>query len=178
MEGTEIVSRRQDAKGGSSMQAPKEVLAARALLESVTPLKRDCGRVCGVACCQSDEDGQGGMLLFPGEEALYDPLPPGFSMQQDDGVLQGALLITCAGRCEREKRPLSCRLFPLLPSPEGAVLDQRAWAVCPLMESGIRGLNPDFVQAVNAAGALLYRHPGCAALLSALHAYNERLKMF
>lgn len=48
------------------MELLEPILAARKLLENMTPLKRDCGRACGAACCQSDEDGQGGMLLFPG----------------------------------------------------------------------------------------------------------------
>ena len=29
----------------------------------------DCGLLCGAACCQPDEDGQGGVHLFPGERA-------------------------------------------------------------------------------------------------------------
>ena len=45
------------------------VLTARALLSNLTPLKSDCGRLCGGACCQGDD--ATGMLLFPGEEALY-----------------------------------------------------------------------------------------------------------
>ena len=48
------------------MDPLEAVKQARDLLERVTPLRRDCGGVCGAACCQSDEDGQGGMLLFPG----------------------------------------------------------------------------------------------------------------
>ena len=44
------------------------VLTARALLSNLTPLKSDCGRLCGGACCQGDD--ATGMLLFPGEEAL------------------------------------------------------------------------------------------------------------
>ena len=55
------------------MDALEAVIRARDLLSDVTPLKTDCGRICGGACCQPDEDGQGGMLLFPGEEGLYDP---------------------------------------------------------------------------------------------------------
>ena len=43
---------------------------ARALLENVTPMNRDCGRICGAACCQPDEEGHGGVFLFPGEEEL------------------------------------------------------------------------------------------------------------
>ena len=97
------------------MQALEAVMRARELLQTLTPLRRDCGGVCGAACCAPDEDGQGGMLLFPGEEALYQPLPAGFSLRQDDGVLPGMLLLTCGGVCDRALRPLACRMFPLTP---------------------------------------------------------------
>ncbi|MBE5781754.1 MAG: hypothetical protein E7329_00400 [Clostridiales bacterium] len=158
------------------MNPLEAVQAARALLEAVTPLKLDCGRFCGGACCESDEDGQGGMLLFPGEEALYTPLPQGFSLERDDGVTEGALLLTCDGFCDRSQRPLSCRLFPMLPTRTGAKMDRRAWAVCPLMESGKAGLSKEFVEAVAKAGEILYACPAHAAFLDALHAYNEKLK--
>ena len=160
------------------MKPLEAVLAARDLLETVTPLKNDCGQACGGACCQPDEDGQGGMLLFPGEDTLYEPLPEGFSIREDDAVLPGLKLLTCDGVCERQNRPLSCRLFPMLPTRTGAKMDRRAWAVCPLMESGKRGLNPAFVEAVKEAGRMLYDCPEHAAFLDALHAFNERLKEF
>ena len=160
------------------MDPLKAVRAARELLSSITPLRQDCGRLCGGACCQCDEDGQGGMLLFPGEEALYAPLPRGFSLSRDDGVLPGMLLITCSGACDRAQRPLACRLFPLLPTRTGARLDRRAWAVCPLMEWGSAGLSREFVAAVSQAGEILYACPAHAAFLDALHAYNQQLKHF
>ena len=160
------------------MNPLEAVQAARALLENVTPLTQDCGRFCGGACCESDEDGQGGMLLFPGEEALYDPLPEGFSLEKDDAVMEGVYLLTCDGFCNRSQRPLSCRLFPLLPTRKGSKMDQRAWAVCPLMESGKAGLSQSFVNAVKQAGEILYQCPAHAAFLDALHAYNEKLKQF
>ena len=50
------------------------------------------------------------MLLFPGEEAYYANLP-GYRLLP---TAQGTLLI-CSGQCDRADRPLSCRLFPLLP---------------------------------------------------------------
>ena len=160
------------------MEALEAVVEARGMLADVTPLKRDCGRCCGAACCQPDEDGQGGMLLFPGEERLYDPLPEGFSLLRDDAVVKGAWLLTCGGSCVREDRPLACRLFPLLPTRTGARMDRRAWAVCPLMESGKAGLQPAFVQAAARAGEILYRCPEHAAFLDALHDFNRRLKEF
>ena len=160
------------------MDALEAILFCREILEDVTPLRQDCGRFCGGACCQSDEDDQGGMLLFPGEEALYDPLPEGFSITRDDGVKEGLLLLTCDGECDRSKRPLSCRLFPVLPTRKGAKMDQRAWAVCPLMEHGKAGLSLDFVNAVKKAGEILYACPVHAEFLDALHDYNEQLKQF
>ena len=42
----------------------KEIERARELVENLTPLKNDCGQICGAACCQPDEDGQGGVALF------------------------------------------------------------------------------------------------------------------
>ena len=101
------------------MELREAVAEARRILADVTPLKTDCGRACGGACCQPDEDGQGGMLLFPGEEALYADLPEGFSIREDHAVLPGAKLLICDGFCARENRPLSCRLFPMLPCPPG-----------------------------------------------------------
>ena len=47
------------------------LFAARAKLNTVTPLKRDCGRICGARCCRSLEGEETGMLLFPGEAETY-----------------------------------------------------------------------------------------------------------
>lgn len=157
------------------MDALGAVIAARDLLAGVTPLNGDCGRCCGGACCQSDEDGQGGMLLFPGEEALYRPLPPGFRLETNDQVIPGALLLTCSGQCERDARPLSCRFFPLLPTEDGCVPDRRAWAVCPLMAQGKTGMKKEFVSAVQEAGRILWACPEHRRFLSAIHRFIASL---
>lgn len=160
------------------MQPLDAVKKAREIMASVTPLRRDCGRYCGAACCEADEDGRGGMLLFPGEEMLYDPLPEGFTLLQDDAVKEDALLLSCEGYCDREERPLSCMLFPLLPSRDGPVMDRRGWAVCPLMQSGIGGLQQEFVEAVRQAGDILYACGETAVFLDAIHAYIKKLQSF
>lgn len=160
------------------MEPLEWVIMARQMLEKLTPLRQDCGRYCGGACCQSDEDGQGGMLLFPEEEKLYDPLPEGFLIVPDRAVVPDGKLLICPGECDRAMRPLSCRLFPLLPTGTGCRMDRRAWAVCPLMDAGKKGLMPAFVQAVEQAGRILYECPTHAAFLDAVHQYNERLKQF
>lgn len=146
------------------MTLPDRILLARALLDAVTPLKGDCGRRCGAACCQPDEDGKGGMLLFPGEERLYDPLPAWATLSDSGLRLDGAPLwfFTCEGACDRADRPLACRIFPLTPQagPDGdalsVCLDVRAWPVCPLMPHGTQGLSGAFLAAVQAAMALVW----------------------
>lgn len=166
------------------MDALTAVLRARELLTDVTPLRRDCGLTCGAACCRCDEDGQGGMLLFPGEEALYDPLPEGFTLTADDGVMPGMRLLTCAGSCRRDQRPLACRMFPLTPvliASEGKEqlrvrVDPRAFAVCPLSASGVRGMDAAFGRAVLEAARTLCLCGEHRAYIRALSAYFERLK--
>ncbi len=160
------------------------IRAARALFADVTPLSRDCGRLCGAKCCKPDADGQGGMILFPGEEALYDPAPDWASLSDSDFVIGGAplKLLTCGGTCPRAGRPLSCRIFPLTPvAAEGraaARLDLRAWPVCPLMEYGQKGLSPAFVRAAKEAAALLWRDARCRAYIEALTARLEAYRAF
>jgi hypothetical protein len=117
---------------------------ARNLLENLTPLKTDCGLTCGAACCQPDEDGQGGVRLFPGEAALYEGAD---WARIEDGVL------ICGGRCPRNKRPLGCRIFPLTPARKKSGelfvrIDRRAFAMCPLAPGGRRALDPAFTSQV------------------------------
>ena len=41
------------------------------LLQNATPLRTDCGVLCGKACCKGDD--MAGMLLFPGEPPALQP---------------------------------------------------------------------------------------------------------
>lgn len=137
---------------------------AYALLEDVTPLTTDCGAVCDGRCCRESADSEG-MLLFPGEEALL--ADTDFTIRPADG----GLLLTCNGTCDRTKRPLACRMFPLFPilTEEGrvkAVYDPRGWRMCPLVrECAHVPLDRDFVRAVRRAGRILTTDPACAAFL-------------
>ena len=139
----------------------KEIQQARSLLESVTPLKQDCGEHCGAACCREDPEGEEilGMELFPGERALYPKKANWFRVYQTPG---GEVFV-CKGACPREQRPFACRIFPLAPRVTGAkmsaVIDRRAKVVCPLYSSGKTGLSVEFVQQVERAFALLWENP-------------------
>ena len=149
------------------------VLAARELLSTLTPLKTDCGALCSHACCAGDETT--GMLLFPGEEALFDGcafgrvLPADFSLGG-----QEAKLFVCSGRCERDNRPLACRLFPLFLAflKNGGTkvrMDDRARAVCPLCDYGMTGLDEEFLAAARQAYDILLEDETCRAYLRDLY---------
>ena len=149
---------------------------ARGILEDVTPLKRDCGRVCGARCCEPLEGEETGMLLFPGEEACYAG-QPGWALRD---TAMGRMAV-CSGRCDRAERPLACRMFPLLPVPDRdgkvrALVDLRARAVCPLARQGIEAMDPAFIGAVKEAGECLMADAEQAAFLEALAGEQEELR--
>ena len=141
------------------------ILRAYAALGERTPMLADCGALCGAACCAPDEDGQGGVHLFPGERTLLRDadwcrvLPSGF-----------APVMLCDGTCDRDRRPLGCRIFPLTPvrGRDGrwtVRMDARARAMCPLSRSGLKGLDPAFVRAVRDALRLIAEDPEGDAFL-------------
>ncbi len=147
------------------------VRAARQQLETVHPVKGDCGRLCGHACCLPDETGENGMQLFPYEERLYHETIEGFPFRlvPDSTVLKTGTRLVCEGRCDRPNRPLACRLFPLRLRVNfdaagdhptvAAEIDPRAWAVCPLPEQArMNAFDPAFVKAVEATGNILVRN--------------------
>ena len=83
---------------------------ANRILSDKTPLKKDCGLICGGECCKGDNET--GMLLFPFEKTTLNII-------EKDGVR----LAVCDGSCDRNERPLSCRIFPFFPyvTPEGRI---------------------------------------------------------
>ncbi len=157
------------------------VKKARALLQDVTPLKTDCGKLCAHACCQADDTGKGGMLLFKGEESLYQNQPD-FHIYKNMDVTEKGLLLVCNGTCTRSNRPLSCMLFPLLPKEiEGkikVVKDVRGYIVCPLLQHPLSAFSQTFKDKVKEAGEMLYKVQAHRDFLNALHAFNHDLQSF
>lgn len=163
------------------MTTSERILTARYALEKLTPMKCDCGRTCGAACCHADEDGNGGMLLLPGEESFYSPCPDWAHLTPSQDF-PGQYLFTCNGTCERSQRPLACRIFPLTPRVRrgkiAVELDVRAWPVCPLMEYGLEGMDSAFVAAVREVTVLLCEDKSCREYFEALSSYLEQFEAF
>ena len=95
---------------------------AREYLENITPLKGDCGLLCGSVCCKrpdAESSDNLGMWLFPYEDILYKNNSY-FKVIQADGNCSYPFLLCGYSEdknnfCKREERPLFCRFFPYFP---------------------------------------------------------------
>jgi len=137
----------------------KLYLKLNKILGSKTPLKTDCGVLCGCACCKGDDSI--GMLLFPGEKT---ELTVTFTQS-------GERLAVCNGHCNRDKRPLACRIFPFFPTVDdrGRVFiekDLRANRLCPLLShSDEIVFDRKFFKAFKKVGKLLAKDTECRKFL-------------
>ncbi|MDR3084899.1 MAG: hypothetical protein LBU47_01140 [Christensenellaceae bacterium] len=148
------------------------------LLENAAPLNFDCGKLCDQACCKDDGgDEPNGMLLFPGEAALYAHQGSWMELYDSELLFEGepVKLLVCHLPCPRALRPLSCRIFPLFPFLKGDEIkpgmDLRASALCPLYQSGEIGLSREFTALVGQAGLALLQNEKQKAFLRMLSAH-------
>lgn len=154
------------------MSSLSAVLSARAALSDLTPLLTDCGRLCGFACCKGDE--QTGMLLFPGEEALFAPcafgrvIPAHFELA---GRRRISLSATARAAAKTARWPAACFRFSCISKKTARRTSNSTSAQkpsVPLCDYGIIGLRTEFVAAAKTAYAALMEDDECAAFLRAL----------
>lgn len=118
----------------------------------------NCGRLCDGLCCRGDSQG---MWLYPGEEELFKG-KEGFEICETEGNY-GYPMVICSGECNREDRPLACRIFPAFPlvtEENGKVnieviYDPRA-TMCPLAREK-KPLDRSFIKEVRKAALYLIR---------------------
>lgn len=135
----------------------------------LTPLTVDCGVLCEGACCKGEENQ--GMMLFPYEETILPVIK----------TEAGGILAVCNGSCNRDSRPLSCRIFPFFPTvnEKGRVFiekDYRASNLCPLLEHSDEIIfNPKFFKALKRVGKLLAKDK---EILEFLHNTTEEIDTY
>lgn len=126
------------------------------IMRDVTPLKTDCGVLCGCACCHGEQDD--GMILLPHESARYREADWCRVIRRD-----GMDVLVCCGSCPRDMRPFSCMLFPLRISVKDSgariVMDPLAVPVCPLTDHGLRALDSAFLSAAKRSAGVLLKDP-------------------
>ena len=143
---------------GMTRKQQRSYQTAFRLLRDATPLRTDCGVLCGRRCCKGDDET--GMLLFPGEPTALRVIET-----------EGRRLAVCGGVCDRNERPLSCRIFPFFPfvKADGGVdvrIDPRGKAVCPLVRQAhdVR-FSHRFLHRARRVGQQLCRDGECRACL-------------
>ncbi len=152
------------------------------LLEDVTPLLTDCGRLCKKKCCSLEESGRG-VFLFPGEDKLFAKETSwcrvkGYTGDNMHYTGSEPLMLDCCGRCPRDKRPLVCRLFPMAPylNREGSleiIFDPDAYFICPLSRlEDYEVLNKHFLDRVRQVWLLLMEDE---EIVENVKAYSQRL---
>lgn len=143
------------------------------LLNYITPLDWDCGKLCGAACCMSEGEDMV-IYLLPGEEKVFtkeeDWLTWDFDYAEDYDFPESwhgrVYYVKCktAPICHREMRPLQCRFFPLTPHlTEDGTLHLILSPIelpytCPLIEEKTE-LSPRFIKAVYTVWKHLLRDP-------------------
>ncbi len=145
------------------------------LLDRVSPLKGDCGKLCGAVCCTcTDEDLELGIYLLPGEEKLFtrkeDWLEWSAEQAEDfdfpDSWKGKIYFVKCKTPpfCHRSMRPLQCRFFPLEPHlTQDGILQLILSAVplpysCPIITEKLP-LTEEFIQATYTVWSHLLRDP-------------------
>ncbi len=144
------------------------------LLDAVSPLDCDCGAFCGAACCTAGDDGDMGIYLLPGEEKVFGPEDDWLIVTKEraedyefpDSWHGAVYFVRCKTppHCPREKRPIQCRSYPLLPhlTQDGVLSlvynDLETPYGWPLIEEEIP-LNDDFVEVTQKAWARLIKDP-------------------
>lgn len=129
------------------------------IIKELTPLKSDCGQLCGCACCKGDENT--GMRLFPHEK----------SVMNVKKLENGIRLVVCEGSCDRSSRPLACKIFPFFPTidEKGKIfveLDYRASRLCPMIEHYDEIIfDRRFLKAVKKVGKILSKDEKCREFL-------------
>ncbi len=148
-----------------------------------TPIKADCGQLCGKACCRVEEDITG-MYLFPEENIMLRDMPDGMKLYDTDFEYdygRYADLLTCDGSCDRSRRPLACRIFPLTPyiSEDGElkiIVDPRGKGVCPMARTmKPEDFDPAFVEAVRRAANIILKNRQARLFVEALSRQTDEL---
>lgn len=141
---------------------PKTIKKIWDLLETVTPLRSDCGALCKGACCEPSAAGDG-MILLPGERELMGEYPDRFFSKAFFAGFGEVEFFACDGSCNRATRPFACRVFPLAPrfakGAWGSRMDARGRPVCPLCQGPKGALQKQFILACEEAFQILAQDP-------------------
>ena len=142
------------------------------MLDTVSPVEGDCGRLCGSICCREDPSSREKLYIYllPGEKEYLKEAGCPLKIEKESikehylpkSWGEYVYLADCAGpqECPRQLRPIQCRTFPLAPhfAKKGKLrliyCDESLPYECPLI-AGKMQLSDDFVRTTYKAWELL-----------------------
>ncbi len=127
-------------------------------LLDTNPIDGDCGKLCGSACCKTNDNNMG-IYLLPNEKSLFTGEEKWLTWEEHNArdfdfpsSWQGKVyFINCKGTCPREKRPIQCRTFPLAPHIDSKNKLHVIWETlelpyeCPLIKNKVK-LKSTFIE--------------------------------
>ena len=144
------------------------------LLDRVSVLDFDCGKLCNSICCTKEGSQEMGIYLLPGEDKVQDRKDSWLRWSEEDtddydfpeSWKGKVFFVQCdgPGSCKRNLRPLQCRTFPLAPhiDEEGDLTmvynDLELPYRCPLIDDEMP-LDDRFVKATTTVWKHLIRDP-------------------
>ena len=166
-------------KKSSNAELVKIIQDAYVIIGNLTPIKNaDCGKLCDKICCKGDK---AGMLLFPGEEIIFKEIR-GFYIEKIEYMdTLGINLLLCDGLCNRNMRPLACRIFPAAPNADenNSVTvqpDIRGRRMCPIYD--LKHVDKNFIEAVEKAFELLSKNEKIFSFMKLISDEIGELKRF
>ncbi len=140
-------------------------------LDAVSPVPFDCGEICGSICCQGD-DPETGLYLLPGEEKLFTDSDWKSVEETEYGIF-----VQCKGpeNCDRSRRPMQCRTFPLMPviDDDGVLQVEKSDIEtpysCPLINSDTK-LDESFIAETKEAWTTLAKYPAIRKFIRSIYA--------
>lgn len=143
------------------------------LLDKVSPISDDCGKLCGSVCCLPEGE-DFGIYLLPGEDKVFTGKEDWISWTDEraedydfpDSWRGKVYFIRCNTPpvCPRKMRPLQCRFYPLDPHLTKDDVLLLVWSTadvpfsCPLIEEEMT-LHPSFIKATYTVWKRLIEDP-------------------
>ena len=158
---------------------------AYSIIGDLTPIPADCGKLCKKACCKGDSET--GMYLFPFENLMLYGTESWLNISKSEfnyTLDRFADIAVCTRQCPRDRRPLSCRIFPLVPYVDTkgnykVIMDKRAKSVCPLAFAlDDSELDTDFFNAVYRVGEYLMNYRMIAKFIKAQSRLIDEFEIF
>ena len=119
--------------------------------------------------------------MYASDGGWFDIAKSGFCYKKGEREIPCDIFI-CKATCDRGKRPLACRIFPLLPYVDkqgkmSVIPDPRGRGLCPLTIMENSDLDGEFVRRVERVGKIMMKIPEMKDYLTSLSRLTDEFRI-